>query len=134
VYSLAAPWLAQRRLASASTAAQVKQAHSYDPLSTDALTEWAAFEDGAGRLQQAADLYRRAVSLEPQNSETWYALGAFYYDHRAWRAAYHALDKAWKYDRFGPAGEACGLLDQARHKALGVWPPSCPGGRRRTSP
>ncbi|HEY4441106.1 MAG TPA: O-antigen ligase family protein, partial [Candidatus Elarobacter sp.] len=33
IYSLSAPWLAQRQLATAATLAQVKRAHSYDPLS-----------------------------------------------------------------------------------------------------
>src|SRR5439155_8442351 len=66
VYSLAAPWLAQRQLATAVSAADAERAHSYDPLSTEALTEWAAFEDGAGHLQLAVQLYRRAVALEPE--------------------------------------------------------------------
>ena len=39
VYSLAAPWLARRELA----AAHPKQAHAYDPLSTQALIDWAEF-------------------------------------------------------------------------------------------
>ena len=134
VYSLAAPWLAQRQLATAVDAADAKRAHSYDPLSTEVLTDWAAFEDGAGHLRQAEKLYRRAVSLEPQSGETWYALGTFYYDHRAWKQAYAALAEARAYDPLGPAGQPCGLLDQARHKVLGVWPPSCPGGVRRASP
>jgi hypothetical protein len=34
VYSLAAPWLADRQLASATTIADFKRAHTYDPLST----------------------------------------------------------------------------------------------------
>ena len=130
VYSLGAPWLAQRALASATTIAQVKRAHSYDPLSTDALTEWAALRDAQGDTFGALKLYRDAVALEPESSDTWWALGSFYYEHQAWPQAYDALAKAWKYDRYGPAGEACGLLDQARHEALGVWPPSCPRGSR----
>jgi hypothetical protein len=134
VYSLAAPWLAQRQLGTAADAADVKRAHSYDPLSTEVLTDWAAFEEGAGHLKQAEELYRRAVSLEPQNGATWYALGAFYYDHRAWRQAYTALGEAWAHDPLGPPGRPCGLLDQARHKVLGVWPSSCPGGVPRASP
>ncbi len=54
VYSLTAPWLAQRQLATATTAAQVEHARTYDPLSVDALLELAAFEtdprDGAPAL------------------------------------------------------------------------------------
>jgi hypothetical protein len=134
IYSLAAPWLAQRQLASATTVADVKRAHGYDPLSTSALSEWAAFEDGAGHTSRAEQLYRKEVALEPQNSETWYDLGAFYAGHSEWRRAYVALSNAWREDRFGPAGTACGLLDQVRHEALGEWPPNCPGGRPASRP
>jgi len=134
VYSLGAPWLAQRQLASAATAAAAKRAHSYDPLSTDALTEWAAFEDGGGHTRRAEQLYEQAVSLEPENSETWWALGSFYAGHGEWPLAYAALSNAWTYDRYGPASTPCGLLDQARHKALHVWPASCPGGVPAATP
>jgi hypothetical protein len=130
-YSLAAPWLAQRQLASAASVADVKRAHAWNPLSTRVLMIWAAYED-ADPLR-ALQLYQQAVSLEPQNSETWYALGGFYADHGAWKLAYEAFSKAWTYNRFGPTGTPCGPLDQARHKALGTWPPSCPRGRPRAA-
>ena len=133
-YSLGAPWLAQRTLASATTAADAKRAHGYDPLSTAALMEWAAFEGGAGHLARAEQLYKQAVSLEPENSETWWELGSFYYGLKEWPQAYAALSSAWTYNRYGPAGAACGLLDQARHKALHVWSSSCPGGVRAATP
>src|SRR5205085_9536370 len=89
VYSVAAPWLAQRELAK-GTAAAFASAHSYDPLSVDALQGLAAFEDRPGHYRRADRLYRDAVALEPQNAETWYALGVFYFEHRAWRLAYAA--------------------------------------------
>ena len=130
VYSLAAPWLARRALADANP----KQAHAYDPLSTQALIDWAAFEDADGNVLHAAQLYDDAVALEPESSDTWFALGLFYRDHGAWRRAYDAFSKAWTYDRFGPAGVPCGELDQARHKVTGTWPPSCPGGRPASTP
>lgn len=133
VYSLAAPWLAQRTLASGLTVENAKRAHSYDPLSTEALTDWAALVDAGGDTFRALKLYRDAVALEPESSETWWALGSFYAGHGAWPQAYEALGKAWRYDRYGPAGEPCGLLDQARHKVLGVWPPSCPRGSPRAA-
>lgn len=133
VYSLAAPWLARRELATAVTAAAAKKAHGYDPLSTSALIEWAAFVDADGNVLAANDLYRRAVSLEPRSSETWFALGLFLEEHQAWKPAYEAFSHAWQYDRFGPAGLPCGALDQARHKALGTWPASCPRGRPRAA-
>jgi Tfp pilus assembly protein PilF len=128
IYSLAAPWLAQRRLATASTLSQVKRAHAYDPLSTDVLTEWAAFES-AVNPNRALQLYRDAVSLEPQNAATWTALGDFFWDYHRWAEAYLSYSQAWQDDKFGPMGTPCGRLDRARYKVLKVWPPSCPGGR-----
>jgi hypothetical protein len=130
VYSLAAPWLARRELA----AVRPQKAHSYDPLNTQALIDWAAMEDARGNVLHAATLYNDAVALEPESYDTWYALGLFYADHGAWQRAYEAFGKSWTYNRFGPAGEPCGMLDQARHKATGRWAPNCPGGRRAASP
>jgi Tfp pilus assembly protein PilF len=130
-YSLAAPWLAQRDLSTATSAADLKRAHSWDPLSTRVLMTWAAYEN-ADPLR-AQELYQQAVSLEPQNSETWNELGLFYADHKAWKLAYDAFSNAWKYNRYGRWALPCGSLDQARHKALGVWPPSCPRGRPRAA-
>ena len=138
VYSVAAPWLAQRQLASATNAAAAKRARSYDPLSVDAVQLQAAFEDAAGHPLRAEELYRKAVSLEPENTETWYALGEFYFGYKAWQLAYEALNNAYTYDRFGAAAKPCGLLDQARTKATGYTPPTvklrCPGLRRSSSP
>lgn len=127
VYSLAAPWLAQRELDN-PTLASVKRAHSYDPLSTDALTDWAALETVVNPAR-AEQLYHDAVSLEPENADTWMALGDFYWETHHYTEAYLAYSDAWDVDKFGPAGIPCGPLDQARHKVLDVWPPSCPGGR-----
>jgi O-Antigen ligase len=132
-YSLAAPWLAQRTLATATTASQFHRAHGYDPLSTEVISDWAAVEAVQGHLARALKLYRDEVALEPENGATWYDLGAFYYDNGAWGQAYDALSKAWRYDPQGPTGVPCGLLDQARHKALGTWPPSCPRGSPRAA-
>jgi hypothetical protein len=133
VYSLAAPWLADRQLASATTIADFKRAHTYDPLSTFVVSDWATLEDAAGNLRQAQKLYRQEVSLEPENGSTWWDLGTFYYAHGAWQQAYDAFNNSYKYDSQGPAGKPCGLLDQARHKVLGVWPASCPRGSPRAA-
>jgi tetratricopeptide (TPR) repeat protein len=140
-YSLAAPWLAQRQLGVAASAvaagripaavAAAKRAHGYDPLSTQAVADWAAYVDLQGDPLEAERLYRQEVSLEPGNSSTWLDLGGFYAFHKAWKPAYRAYSKAWTLDRFGPAGIPCGVLDQARHEALGTWPVSCPRGRPR---
>jgi O-antigen ligase len=136
IYSLAAPWLAQRDLP-ATSLAQARRAHSYDPLSVYALMDWAAYEDANGNTVRAAELYREAVAREPENAETWYELGRFYFDYKQWRPAYVALNNSYTYNRFGPAAAKCGLLDQARTKAFNYTPPSaasCPGSRRSASP
>jgi O-antigen ligase len=134
VYSLAAPWLADRQLATAATAADVKRAHSTNPLSVDALLEYAAFVDAQGNLEQASTLYNDAVRLEPENARTWYALGAFYFEHKFWRLAYDALNNSYTYDRFGNASQRCGLLDRARYNAGFRFGPKCPAVRRSSSP
>jgi len=138
VYSLAAPWLANRQLASASTVAQVKHARSYDPLSVDALLELAALEAATGNPSSALQHYTDAVTLEPENAQALYELGAFYFAYKQWGLAYDALNNSYTYDRFGPASKTCGLLDQARAKAHNFTPPrvlkSCPGLRRPAKP
>ncbi len=134
VYSLAAPWLADRQLATASTAADVKRAHSTNPLSVDALLEYATFVDAQGNLEQANKLYSDAVDLEPQNARTWYALGAFYFEHKYWRLAYDALNNSYTYDRFGKAAEPCGLLDRARWNAGFRFGTKCRATERSSSP
>ena len=84
----------------------------------------------------AGEIIRDAVALEPQNAETWYALGVFYFDHAAWKSAYTALNNAYTYDRFGTFARPCGLLDQARTKATGYTPPTlrCRESKRPASP
>src|SRR5262249_2019921 len=124
IFSLAAPWLSDRALASATSAAGVKRAHTWNPLSADVLMEWAAFHDAAANLAPGNELSGDALRLEPQNARTWYALGSFYFEHRLWRLAYDALNNSYTYDRFGLAALPCGLLDQARKKAFNYVPPS----------
>jgi hypothetical protein len=130
IYSLAAPWLAERALANADWT----QAHSYDPLNTDALLEWATFEEATGNLQKAATLYRDATDLEPENAFTWYQRGAFYYRLKQWQDAYDALNAAYTYDRFGKAAVHCGLLDRARWNAGYRFGVKCPAEGRSSSP
>jgi len=131
VYSLAAPWLGQRAEASATSAADLKRAHGYDPLSTSVLAEWATFEGG----RRGEQLYRQALSLEPTNAGLWYDLGAFYSAAGDWLHAVRAFDKAYAYDPFGLAGRKCGLAAEAYAKAGGKpVPASCRAGRRASSP
>jgi hypothetical protein len=136
VYSLTAPWLAQRAYAR-GTESGAKQAHSYDPLSVNALLLLATYEEQTD-LRAALKSYGQAVNLEPQNAATWYELGAFYFRQKQWLRAYDALNNSYTYDRFGAAAQPCGLLDQARFKAHNYAPKAvlkaCPGLRRASSP
>ncbi|MHB8650684.1 MAG: O-antigen ligase family protein [Gaiellaceae bacterium] len=140
VYSLASPWLAQRQIAAADVAAaaslpraisDLKQAHSLDPLSVEALTDRADFEDLAGDPRAARDLYRQALALEPQNTSTWYDYGVFWWNHRDPKAAYVALNNSYTYDPFGKASTHCGYLDFARHAVFGKGGggPNCRGSQ-----
>ena len=110
-YSLAAPWLADRAWASATTMAELRQAHSYDPLSTRILSAQAELAGG----REAVRFYRDALALEPTNSALWLDLARFYAQARDWTNAYRALLRAYRYDPFGPAGQ-CGLAQQIRLK------------------
>jgi hypothetical membrane protein len=127
VYSLAAPWLAQRAEAKATFSA-LKHAHSYDPLNTQIITEEAAF---APTLRASQRYYRDAIALEPTNAAVWLELTTFYADNHAWQLAYTALSKAYRYDPTGPAGQ-CGLARQIRRK-VGVRA-SCRGAGLKPIP
>ncbi len=130
IYSLAAPWLADRALADANWT----KAHSYDPLNVDAILDWATFEEATGNLPKAASLYRDATDLEPENAYTWYQRGAFYYRLKQWQDAYEALNTSYTYDRFGKAAVHCGLLDRARWNAGYRFGVRCPAEGRSSSP
>jgi O-antigen ligase len=118
VYSLAAPWLAQRALA----ANEFQRARSYDPLSTDALVDLAYV---APTNAQALQYFSKAVSLEPTNGAVWFELATYYADEKQWENAYQALSKAYAYDPFGPAGQ-CGLAAKVRRE-VGINVKSCRG-------
>ncbi len=133
VYSLAAPWLADRRVGAAISAAEkgdvsgwiaaAKEANSLDPLSVDALFYWAAGETTkqtrASRIL-AGRLYQQATQLEPRNPDTWYQLGLYELNTLdAPQAAFRDLNHSYTLDPFGPLGQACSPLDLARRKAEG---------------
>ncbi len=129
LYSLAAPYASGRLVDSAyeaiaggQTSAALSDGRSarwLDPLATDPLqvlgdAEVARYDD-----RDALRYYRDAVSLQPENSSTWFALGSFEFYSGQYRAALHDLDRAYGLDPYGPAGRPGGLLDQARAKVEG---------------
>jgi tetratricopeptide (TPR) repeat protein len=131
LYSLASPWLAERRLDAAYDAVErgdipaareaAKSAHSLNPLAVDPLWLWAATE----RPGKALELLRQARDREPKNPETWFRLGEFeLLVLQRPRDAYRDLNQSYTLDNYGPAGVKGGRLDQARCL---VDPATCPG-------
>jgi tetratricopeptide (TPR) repeat protein len=130
LYSLASPWLAERRLDAAYDAVErgdirgareaAKSAHAFNPLAVDPLWLWAATE----RPGKALELLREARDREPKNPETWFRLGEFeLLVLQRPRDAYRDLNHSYTLDNYGPAGVKGGALDQARCL---VDPATCP--------
>jgi tetratricopeptide (TPR) repeat protein len=129
LYSVTSPWLAANRVSAAYSAmernkpgvalTEARTAHSFNPLSVDALFAEALVETNAKALK----LYQRARDLEPTNPETWYQLGAFELFINRPRDAYRDLNQSYTLDSYGPASLKGGPLDQARCK---IDPATCP--------
>ena len=123
VLSLAAPYVAQRKVDEAVAKRDpelASQAHSWNPVSILPLLTQAAIEEQLGHEQKARQLYRQAVSTQPENPDAWVELGEFELDARNDPcSAYRALSEAYKLDRYNPVVSAKGgALDVARAKAV----------------
>ena len=81
----------------------------------------------AGEDATALRYYEQAAVLQPENSDTWYALGAYEFQTRRFAKACYALDLAYRLDPRGPAGDPGGLLDQVKRRLPGC-PASNPPG------
>jgi O-antigen ligase len=131
VYSLASPYLANRKLdavAAALDAGRVRAAyedaraaHRLNPLAIDPLvTEgYAAPQLSAGEKALIA-----AVKLQPDNPDAWVALGEYELENGRNRRAYDALNRAYTLDRYNPSAVRGGSLDRAR---CAIDPATCRG-------
>ena len=129
LYSITAPWISQRRVEDAYSAiargdagaarSAARQARDLNPLSVEPLWAWALAEATARNPGGTVARYLDATELQPENSDTWFALGAYEFGLRRYRDAYLHLDRAYGLDPYGPAGLPGGLLDQARAKVEG---------------
>ena len=72
---------------------------------------------GNPRTRSSSTATRSASSRRTR--ETWYALGAFYFEYKQWALAYDALNNSYTYDRFGPARRraACSTRRARRRSA-----------------
>jgi hypothetical protein len=119
VFSLASPWLAERKLEDALTArsgaeriAAAREAHSLNPLAIEPLLIWANAEPD---IPEAKEVFRKATTIQPENPQVWYEFGVFELEVDNFpKQAYEYLNRSYTLDRFGPASEEGGPLDEAR--------------------
>jgi tetratricopeptide (TPR) repeat protein len=91
------------------------QARRLNPLSVEPLWALARVDERQGRYGDAEDRYVQAVELQPENPETWYALGIFEFQVRGnMCAAYEFLNNAYTLDPAGSQWIPGGELDIAR--------------------
>ena len=145
LYSLFAPWYSDQRLQDAfdsagqadlvGTADAARDAHNLDPLALEPIRLLAVTLESVKDYPGAKHYYLLATNREPENPDTWYDLGSFYYRQKQWWQSWVVLNRSYALDRFGPAGEKGGLLDQVRCKP-GVEPtsPQCPAAAPGASP
>jgi O-antigen ligase len=112
VYSIAAPWLAERRVDDAfaaltrgdfSTALEkTRQARALDPLSVEPLLARGYIEEARGQFDAARDAYATATDVQPENREAWFRLGSVEYDNERYQDAYVRFNRMYALDPHGP--------------------------------
>jgi hypothetical protein len=86
-----------------------------NPLSVEPLWALARLEERRGVLRRAEGRWVQATELQPDNPETWYALGLFEFEARQRMcAAYTFLNESWTRDPSGSQWVPGGPLDVAR--------------------
>ena len=111
--SLAAPWLAERRVEdaygavatgdAAAAVAAADEAAALNPLAVDPLVARADAQTLAGDVAGARASLVRAVELQPLNPDTWHALAHFEFKvaNRP-EVAYEYARRSWELDHHGP--------------------------------
>jgi cytochrome c-type biogenesis protein CcmH/NrfG len=92
-----------------------ERARLLNPLSVEPLWALARVDERQGRFEDAEERYVQAVELQPENPETWYALGLYEFQVRGnMCAAYEFLNNAYTLDPAGSQWVKGGELDVAR--------------------
>jgi hypothetical protein len=130
LYSLGAPWLADRRLDDAyaaigrgdlvTAADEAARARSLDPVSVEPLFALGFVQDAQGQFDAARDYYARAVEVQPENREAWFLLGMLEYDVKRYVDALARFNRMYALDPHGPHVE---WVQKARCK---INPTGCP--------
>jgi hypothetical protein len=90
-------------------------ARSLNPYSTAPVLALAHIAQRQGFPKDAERRYAQAVELQPENPETWYALGIFeFYVRRNMCAAHRYLQTSWNLDPAGDQWLPGGELDRSR--------------------
>jgi O-antigen ligase len=115
VFSLLSPWLAARKVDSAYSAlfkrhygkavADARSARSLNPAALDPLLVLALAQEDRGQLTDAASTYARATRAQPENAQSWFALGYFEFAYKRRRLALKYLARAAALDPQGLGGE-----------------------------
>ena len=122
--SLATPWLAERSLRQVNRELDAgnvqaaidaaERARSLDPLSIGPLHRLAGIEASRNHIRSAREAYAAAIRLQPENPDTWYALGAYEHSRRFLCQAYVHLNEAYTLDPRSTRWYRGGPLDEAR--------------------
>ena len=94
---------------------RAERARLLNPLSVEPIWALARVDERQGRDADAEERYVQAVELQPENPETWYALGLYEFQVRGnMCAAYEFLNNAYTLDPAGSQWVEGGELDIAR--------------------
>ena len=95
---------------------RVDWARRFNPFSVEPIFALARIRETQGFRRSAEETYVDAVELQPENPETWYALGLFEFQVAPRRlcAAYRFLNQAYTLDPVGQQWIAGGPLDVSR--------------------
>jgi O-Antigen ligase len=115
LFSLAAPWLATRKVEEAYAAVErseiqaaldaANRAKTLNPLAIEPLLALAAAEEARGGDRAALVYYVRAVELQPLNWRTWYELGRYELATGRRERAIRHLQRSRELDHLGPAND-----------------------------
>ncbi len=122
--SLGTPWLAERSLLEVNRQLDAgnfeaavdaaRRAHSLDPLSIDPYLKLAGVASTRGNPRAARNAFGRAVATQPENPETWFALGSYEFGNDNFCNAYVHLNEAYTLDPASRRWVEGGPLDVAR--------------------
>ena len=112
VYSVAAPWLADRRVDQAyeaindddlaTAAEQARQARALNPTSVEPLFALGVIQDAEGQFDRAREYYAQATEVQPANRETWFQLGRLEYERERYADSVHRFERMFVLDPRGP--------------------------------